>query len=395
MSGPGEDRFAALFERRAAGMRLGLEVVQPVYEALGRPGHDKPAVHIVGTNGKGSTAALCAHALTRRGHRTGLYTSPHLQQVGERVRVDGQARSDEALHDDVARVLAVEAQLVLPRALTFFEVLTLAAMTAFAAEDCAVIVAEAGLGGRLDATRIVDAHAVGVAAIDLDHVELLGPTVADIAREKAAVFRAGVPAFSVAQSDAVAAVLAEAAAHSSCSLTYVLPLLRAPKGLPGAHQRHNAALALALARVIDPRVEPEDFDDATWPGRLERIAWAGGEVVLDAAHNPAGARALAAAWQQLGWPLDAIVMGCLADKDARGIVEAVATIGVPICWVPAADTGAAAAPLHPAILEHAPDVIAALRAHAGQRVLVCGSLRLLGAARAHLFALPAPDPQDR
>ncbi|MBL8946375.1 MAG: bifunctional folylpolyglutamate synthase/dihydrofolate synthase, partial [Myxococcales bacterium] len=198
----------ALFERRSLGIRLGLEAVTRAWEQLGAPCRGVPAVHVVGTNGKGSTSAMVDHTLRRWGRRVGLYTSPHLHRVGERVRVDGVAESDDALQAAVDRVLALEQSATsLPRPLSFFEVLTLAAWLRFAERGVDVIVAEAGMGGRWDATRICDARVVAIASIALDHQAFLGDTLAAIAGEKVAVARPGVPVFSVAQAPEVLAVL--------------------------------------------------------------------------------------------------------------------------------------------------------------------------------------------
>ncbi len=149
----------ALFERRTLGVRPGLIAVRGVFDALGQPGADVPAVHIVGTNGKGSIAAMAEHALRARGRRTGLFTSPHLQRVTERIRIDGVEVEDTVLEAAIGWVLQLEHD-GLPRPLSFFEVLTLAAMVVFEQSGVDVIVAEAGLGGRLDTSRIVTAEAV-------------------------------------------------------------------------------------------------------------------------------------------------------------------------------------------------------------------------------------------
>lgn len=396
MSGP----LAALFERRSLGIRLGLETMIAMWERVGRPCAGVPAIHVVGTNGKGSTSASCAHALHRRGRHVGLYTSPHLHRVGERVRIDGVAQDDDALAEAVARVLAEEGRAALPRPLSFFELLTLAAWLRFAAHGVDVIVAEAGMGGRFDATRICDAKVVVITAIDLDHRQFLGDTVAAIAGEKIAVARAGVPCFTCAQPPEAMDVLREYTAAIGAPLQIVAPLARAPQGLPGEHQRSNAALALAAAGVIVPAVTPEDLDGVVWPGRFERIAHGGGVLVLDVAHNPAGARVLADALREHGLGDAQQVVGCMADKDVAGIVAAIDPRAPAWAWVDLAAFGSTGAP-PPAGAAIVLRDAALVRSHVaaalarGETVCVWGSHVLVAAVRAWALGLPAAEPGER
>jgi dihydrofolate synthase/folylpolyglutamate synthase len=375
-----DPRFSALFARRTEGVRLGLDAVIAPWRALGEPGRGIPTVHVVGTNGKGSTAALCAHALGRGGLRVGLYTSPHLHRVGERVRIDGEATGDDTLAGWLDRVLAVEDRA--PRRLTFFEILTLAALVGLAERSVDAIVAEAGLGGRLDATRLVDAKVVAVTSIALDHREWLGDDVVSIAREKAAVLRAGVPCHAAPQLPEVAAVLHEIAAAAPCSLAFVEPLARAPVGLPGAHQRINAALALACARELAPRTSAADLDGLAWPGRLESLPWCGGTLVVDVAHNPAGMAALVDAMlaSPPARPL-AVAFACQPDKDRAGMLAELARLRAPVWTVP---------------LDREADWIDRARAHLGAAgtLLVTGSHLVVASARAHALGLGAAEPSD-
>jgi dihydrofolate synthase/folylpolyglutamate synthase len=386
---------AALFERRVLGVQLDLAAVRAAHAALGSPAAGIPALHVVGTNGKGSTAATAAHALRRRGRRVGLYTSPHLHRVGERIRVDGEAIADEELAGLVERVLAVEAGGGLPRPLTFFEVLTLAALLRFASAGLSAMVLEAGLGGRLDATRIVPFAATLLTPIALDHMAYLGPTVAAIAAEKAAVMEDGAPAFSAPQSAEAAAVLRATAARCGVPLTFVEPLARAPEGLPGAHQRVNAALALAGARVLEPAASAADLDGVRWPGRLERHALGGGTVLFDAAHNPHGVAALVE-HLQANPARRAVLFGCLPDKDAPAMLAALATLGCPL-WLapppgaayPLAGLARPKARVFAGLEDPALDAArAALLAEGGEWV-VCGSHHLVGHVRARLLGAAA------
>lgn len=389
-----------LFARRTLGVRLGLEIVEGAYAAMGRPARGIPAVHVVGTNGKGSTAALVEHALRGRGLRTGLYTSPHLHRVGERVRVGGRPVDDDRLRAHVEAVLSVEAGLELPRPLSFFELLTLAALDLLAAASVDAMVIEAGLGGRLDATRLVEPRVVAVSSIDLDHQALLGDTIGAIAAEKAAVMRPGVPTVSAQQRPEAEAVIRARAAEVGCPLAVVEPLPRAPHGLPGAHQRENGALALWAARVLVPDLQAEELDGVRWPGRLEEVAVGGGTLVLDVAHNPAGVAVVAAAVVAGEVPRpDLVVMGCQADKDAEGMIAALVPVKGPRFWVAVAE--ASTSPTGDFVAHYtAPDDSALLAAvdaalAAGRTVLVLGSHVLVGAIRAHAEGIREPaDPQD-
>ncbi len=387
--------YEALFARRTLGVRPGLVAVRGVFEALGSPGGSIPAIHIVGTNGKGSIAAMAEHALRQRGHRTGLFTSPHLQRVTERVRIDGVEVEDTVLEAAIGQVLAVEGD---PgergRLLSFFELLTIAALIVFEQSGVDVLIVEAGLGGRLDSTRLVDAHAVAVGRIDLDHQAYLGDNLPQIAAEKAGVFRDRVPVYSVPQHESVWTVLQQASWDTPCPLR--LPdSIAAP--LPGEHQRDNAGVALAVAQHIDRSVEAEDLDGTTWPGRMERRPVGAGEWLLDVAHNPASVEALVAALRRLPPADTLVVVSCSADKDADSMARALHAVGE--CWT-VVDEGLGLGPLPGARrfegLAH-PGLEASLHRHVagGGRVVVCGSHRLVGAAMgAWLGGGDSLDPSD-
>ncbi|MCY1063411.1 Mur ligase family protein [Nannocystis sp. RBIL2] len=396
----------ALFARRSLGVIRGLEAVRAAHVALGEPGAGVPVVHVVGTNGKGSTSAMVAHALRRRGRRVGLYTSPHLHRVGERIRLDGVPLTDAAMELLVERVLRLEGP-ALPRPLTFFEVLTAAALLAFAEAGVEVMVLETGLGGRLDATGVVPATVTLMTPIDLDHQAYLGDTIEAIAGEKAAVMRDGAPVWSAPQQPAAAAVLRAAAAAHRVRLEFVEPLMRAPEGLPGEHQRVNGALALAGARFIDAGVTASDLDGVRWPGRCERVASGGGTVVFDAGHNPHGIAALVTWLEGQPHPGRALVFGCLADKDAPGMLAQLRRLHAPIWLVPAGPGGYDLAPLQTAETRLFLDGIgpafhAAWREHlaAGGELVVCGSHMLVGQLREEVLGevadeLPLTDPLRR
>ena len=391
-------RLEDLFERRAAGIHPGIEHLRAIHRSLGSPSSGIPAIHIVGTNGKGSTAAMCEEALRRRGRRVGLYTSPHLVRVNERIRVLGEPVDDSELQAAVSRVLGHEPAAG-PRGLSFFEVLTLAALLVFEEHRLDALVVEAGLGGRLDATRLVEAQAVVVTSIDLDHQQWLGDTLEEIAFEKAGVFRAGVPVFVGPVDPGPDSVLRRRATECGSPYRPVLSLAEAPPALPGDHQRSNAALAVAAAAVLDPQVVAGDAMGVRWPGRLERIDKGQGAVWLDAGHNPA---AIAQVVETLGPQLDpartCVVFGCTSDRPVDEMMSHLSVLG-PTWWVP---VEAGATPPSAERTFAGPDDAALLtalneRLQRGDVIVVAGSHRLVGPLRQwvlgrHTSSIDPTDP---
>jgi dihydrofolate synthase/folylpolyglutamate synthase len=314
-------------------MRFGLERMERALAALGHPERRYAVLHIAGTNGKGSTCAMAAAALRAAGHRVGLYTSPHLVRFHERIAVDGAYVSDAALAariEEIRRACPWHEAGREDERLTYFEFATLLGLLEFAAQGVAVAVVEVGLGGRWDATNAVASPLVtAVARIGLDHTQLLGDTVEEVAREKAGIFKPGVPAVvHAAQPGGALAVLREEAARRGAPFTLAPAAWDGPIGLAGLHQRGNAALAAAALRAMGGRgLEiPEaaiarGIAEARWPGRLEEV----GGVLLDGAHNPQGAAALAESLRALypGRPVE-LVFGVLADKDHAGMLAALA-----------------------------------------------------------------------
>lgn len=397
-----------LFARGNFGMKLGLARMREACALLGNPERSAPALHVAGTNGKGSTCAFAEASLRAAGLRTGLYTSPHLVHFCERIRLDGVPVSEERACELLEEVLARVPWALRDDGLTFFELVTLMAFLAFRGVDAMVI--EVGLGGRLDATNVLESpRACAVSSLGLEHMQYLGPTLSDIAREKAGIFKASAPAVSAGQPREAARVLEGRARELG------IPLLRPGRdyrfesrdvrpfcyqgprwavragdlALQGHHQRTNAALACALLEAsllpLEPRHVEQGLARATWPGRLERI----GEVYLDGAHNPHAARALAHAMPTLlgGRPLR-LVFGALQDKDAAAMLRELAPLAASVHFC-APDSPRAVPPRELALLwpgaVHA-RVGEALQAARGEggAVLVCGSLYLVGEARAAL-----------
>jgi dihydrofolate synthase / folylpolyglutamate synthase len=385
-------------------MRFGLQRMARALDELGHPERLAPILHVAGTNGKGSTCAMAAAALGAAGHRTGLYTSPHLERFNERIAVDGEPISDAALADAVAEVRACcpwhdggEPE----DRLSYFEFATLAALVHFARAGVGVTVLEVGLGGRLDATNAVTPAVTAVAAIGLDHTQWLGETVEAVAREKAGIFKAGVPAVVHAvQPPGVLEVLRQAAAQAGAPFEIAPAGWDGPLALAGAHQRGNAGLAAAALRAlrrggvtVGELEIARGIATARWPGRLELL----GGVLLDGAHNPDGARALAAALADAhpGRPIE-LIFGALGDKDHRAMLAALAGavrrlhLVAPVTPRARAvkELSAAAEALGVAAVTYGglAEAIAGARAAAGDgaQVVLAGSLYLVGEARALL-----------
>ncbi|HWB86549.1 MAG TPA: folylpolyglutamate synthase/dihydrofolate synthase family protein [Bryobacteraceae bacterium] len=300
--------------------KFGLERIRTVLEALGNPQDQCRFVHVAGTNGKGSTCAMIESALRAAGERTGLFTSPHLAEPTERICINGTPVSSKRFSEAFNRVHAAVEELLERGAIdlhtTYFETVTAMAFLIFADERTSTVVLEVGLGGRLDATNVVHPALCVITPIDFDHEAFLGKSIESIAGEKAGILKAGVPAVFARQRPEAAAVLEKRAAECGAAVSRTsewmvsdlelsargsrlhlsgLRELRIECPLPGEHQVENALTAvMALARfgVADSAIE-RGIAATCWPGRLERVSTQP-EIILDGAHNPAGARALAA-----------------------------------------------------------------------------------------------------
>jgi dihydrofolate synthase / folylpolyglutamate synthase len=348
------DRLAAL---GPGGDRLGLERITALLARLGDP-HLRlpPVLHVAGTNGKGSTCAFLRAALEAAGHSTHVFTSPHLCRFNERIRLAGRLIGDELLASLLEEVLDASSGI----APSFFEATTAAAFLAFSRTPADALVLEVGMGGRLDATNVVPRPAVtGIAALGLDHQQWLGPTLADIAGEKAGIAKAGVPLVTLAAEEEAARRLSGVAAAVGAPLlfqggewdswleggrlhyrdaagTLDLPL----PALPGSHQADNAALAVAMLRhqvrvPVRPEALARAMTEVRWPARLQRLGagplTGNRQVWLDGGHNGQAAELLAESMAALapGRPFH-LVTGILSTKDAsallapfRGLVEQV------------------------------------------------------------------------
>jgi dihydrofolate synthase/folylpolyglutamate synthase len=299
--------------------RLGLDRIRAVLDALGRPQNRCRFVHVAGTNGKGSTCAMIESGLRAAGLRTGLFTSPHLAQPTERIRIDGEpvdagrfAAAFERVHGAVESLLEAGA---IDMHTTYFETVTAMALAIFAEERTDKVVLEVGMGGRLDATNVVRPELCVIAPIDFDHEAFLGRSLESIAGEKAGILKPGVPAVFARQRPEVAPVLDARAEEVGAPVARTAgwqirnlelhpagsrfevgpPTLAIDCPLAGEHQVENAvtaALALRSLGIADSSIQ-FGIAHARWPGRLERVSEKP-EIILDGAHNPAAARALAA-----------------------------------------------------------------------------------------------------
>ena len=428
-------QLEALVARAPRGMVLGLDRVEDALAALGAPHVGLCAVHVAGSNGKGSTSAMVEAVARAAGLRTGLYTSPHLCRFAERIRVDGAPLDDEAF----AACLAAVLDRCRPD-LTFFESLTVAAFAAFRAARVDVAVLEVGLGGRLDATNVIrDPVATAVTSISLEHTAILGDTLTAIAREKVGILKPGAPLVLGPLPDEADAAIAEVAASVGAGPIYRVEsprrgLLSAPRAghaiqvrydgactevrgpgtadsiavklrLAGLHQAENAGVAVGLAHCLAERFPDREIRAAIvpglraaeWPGRCERIERGGVTVLLDAAHNPEGIAALRRVLT-VDTARTALVFGALADKRWPEMLRELAPLAGRRYYTE--PRGRAPAPLSelsaafPGEVIPAPrDALArALTASApGDTVVVTGSIYLVGEVRAALLGIDA-DP---
>lgn len=320
-----------LLDLELFGMRLGVDRMWRLTTALGLPQRRFASIHVVGSNGKSSTARMTAAVLARHGLRTGLYTSPHLRSFTERVEVDGDPISGdelaEALFEVRSAAEAVDRAAGDPEdRVTQFEALTAAGMVALARRRVEVAVVEAGLGGRLDATNVIAAKVVALTTVALEHTRWLGDTLEEIAREKLAVLTLSSTLVTGELDPEAAAVAEEVAGERQAALvrTSAADVDGVDEGPPGPFQRANLALARAAARAFLGRLDESAFRAATaevrTPGRLETVGSDPLEI-HDGAHNPAGAHALAAALPSVteGRELTTVV-GVLDDKDLPGVL---------------------------------------------------------------------------
>jgi len=405
--------------------------VRELLNALGNPHEQIRTVHIAGTLGKGSTAAMIASMLQGCGHGVGVYTSPHLVDVRERIAINGQpiGKSDfTALVREVSGAALKQSDKP-----TFFELMTAMAFKYFADQAVDIAVIETGLGGRLDATNVITPEVTVITRIDYDHTQILGRTLAEIAREKAGVFKRGVPALTIEQAPEVTEVLHETAQKLAvelrtidkeiefssrfgqsetlgphtrvCVLTETSNFMHLPVPLPGEHQALNCGLALATISQL--KASGLTFDEvplhaglarSTTPGRME-LVWKQPRILIDGAHNPAAVQALMRCVGAFV-PYDSMIciFGCCQDKDIPAMLDRLASGSDKVIFTRARGTPRAAEPedLHKIFSEQSgkmsqvaatlPDALDLATRAVGRDDVICitGSFYLAGDAKKHL-----------
>jgi dihydrofolate synthase/folylpolyglutamate synthase len=358
-------------------------------------------IHIAGTNGKGSVCAMIDSILRAQRYRTGLFTSPHLITFRERVRVNGEMVTEEA----VASRLTAICDLVTdwdPHP-TFFEVTTALALKCFSEAKIDIVILETGMGGRLDATNAIQSDVSVITPIDFDHEKWLGQSLGEIAAEKAGIIKRKVPVVSAAQRPEAEEAISARAAECEAPIKYVTASYeKTPIALGGSHQKKNAALAIAALRAakidIGESAIVRGLANVEWPARFQR--W-DERTIIDGAHNPAAAQVLADTWREFFSAQRAtLILAVLSDKDLRGICKTLGSISDYVL-LPKIRSAQAAAPeeLAKVLAETAPSLpysivpsIADALNHAHERlhpILITGSLHFAGEALAHLRGQPA------
>ncbi len=412
-----EETLSQLYELGRFGMKPGLTRIRTILSRLSNPQDSLQVVHVAGTNGKGSTAAFLAAILSAAGHRVGLFTSPHLIAFTERIRINGTDIRPADVMGLVDRVRSVA-----PEGSTFFEIVTAMAYLHFAEERVGPAVMEVGMGGRFDATNAADGVLALIAPVALDHCEHLGNSLAQIAREKAGIIRAGRPVAVVQHDTEVSDVFQDCCRQAGSTLyrhgveftsrweqdlliydglsrqiTGVRP------GIPGRYQAGNAALAACGAELLDRQglsvsagAIRSGLEHASWPGRMELFP---GQppILLDGAHNPAGAAALAESLREEPHRSLILVIGMVGDKDSDGIISPLLPLADRVITVsPAVPRSLSAEDLAEQCRRHGHTALAAgsvadgidqacSAAVPGDLVVVCGSLFTVGEARSLLL----------
>ncbi|MEY2577559.1 MAG: dihydrofolate synthase / folylpolyglutamate synthase [Verrucomicrobiota bacterium] len=400
------EALAWLYGTQRFGIKLGLENVQRLLRELNVPGKNQRIIHVAGTNGKGSVCAMIDSICRAANYRTGLFTSPHLVTYRERIRVNGEMIAP----DEVARGLSALRDTIRewdPHP-TFFEITTALALDHFKKKECEVIVLETGLGGRLDATNALLPVVSVITPIGYDHEKWLGNTIELIAAEKAGIIKPHVPVVSAKQEATAATVIRLRAAECEAPLEFVTEEYAVSAvGLAGAHQRHNAALAVAALRsggiAVSEDAIQRGLAHIDWPARFQR--W-DERTIIDGAHNPAGAKVLTQTWrEQFNDERATIILAVLREKDVEGICRGLAQIAARFILPPIRSERAlppneliphlstitpslpSASPARTSITPSFSDALQLARANP-ERILITGSLHFAGEALATLEGTP-------
>lgn len=395
------------------GVHLGLERIKALLADLGNPHRSVPIVHVAGTNGKGSICAYLSAVLAEAGYRVGRYTSPHLVDWTERICINDRSISEAELERVLVQVRDAIAFAPERETPTLFEVVTAAAWLHFAQTQVDIAIIEVGLGGRLDATNVCDRPLVtAISSLSLEHWQRLGPTLADIAREKAGILKPQRPAAIGPLPTEAAAVVRERIEKLHCPAVWVQPSQRVGEGraryagidgpieyplpLLGEIQLTNSAVAIACVQQLQqqgwqistPTLQA-GMARARWPGRLQWVCWQGRKLLIDGAHNPAAASALRQFVDTLSPPIT-WVMGMLSTKDHEKIFKTLLRSRDRLYLVPVPGRSTADPEALASLARHIcpdlddceslPDLFAALNVALSDRhqIVLCGSLYLLG-----------------
>ncbi len=385
-----------LYSTQMFGIKLGLEGITRLLQDCGVLYPRARVIHVAGTNGKGSTCAFAESVARAAGYSTGLFTSPHLVEFNERIRVNGQMIPAA----DAARLIFKVRDIIEPWEVkpTFFELVLAVAMMYFAEREVDIIVLETGMGGRLDATNAVLKDVAVLTPIGMDHTQYLGSTLEEIAAEKAAIIAWHRPAVSSPQQPQAIRSIHAAAQRMDTDYRIITEECTLPLGLRGPHQRQNAALALAALRSLPHFLASEaeialGLAEVKWPGRFEEIA---PQVIMDGAHNPPAIRVLVESWQQAyGSQRARCIYAGSADKALDEVLELLSPIVSE--WVlppvqsprilPAAAMAEKVRAVSPAPIS-TPATLAEALENLPPHTLICGSFFLLGEAKAHLQQHP-------
>ena len=398
------------------GVHLGLERIHQILEKLDNPHKQVPMIHVAGTNGKGSVCAYLSSVLTAAGYRVGRYTSPHLIDWTERICINQKPISTIALQQCLEKVVcAAEGNIETP---TQFEIITAAAWLYFAEQKADIAVIEVGLGGRLDATNVCETPIVSViTSISLEHWQILGPTVADIAGEKAGILKSNCPAVIGELPESARIAIEKRIQELDCLATWVKPALDLGQGfaeyqlnqnsakvryelpLLGKIQLMNSAIAIATLETLQHRgwqisqtAIQNGMAKTEWPGRLQQTTWKNRKILIDGAHNPAAAIALREYVDNFNTSQVAInwVIGIIATKDCDDILQALLKKADRLYLVPVPDQNSASPAELAALAEIIcpelslcqafPDLTTALDAAVADEnlTILCGSLYLVG-----------------
>jgi len=400
--------LAWLYGLQRFGIKLGLENIRRLIDELSRRGDLQIAldswkanapwkvIHVAGTNGKGSVCAMIDSICRAHGYRTGLFISPHLVTFRERIRVNAEMISEEAVADDLTTIRDLSADWD-PHP-TFFEVTTALALKHFCDAKIDIAILETGLGGRLDATNAVQSDVSVITPIGLDHEKWLGHTLAEIAGEKAGIIKPRVPVVSAPQQPQAEEVIRARAAECGSPVQFVNDTYhRSPVALRGEYQKQNAAVAIAAIHAakiqLGEKAIVRGLAAVEWPARFQK--W-DQRTIIDGAHNPAAARALAETWREIfGERKATLILAILSDKDLRGICEALVPIADSVI-LPKIRSERAVAPeeLAKVVSNLTPPLPYSITTSVGEAldlarakpnpILITGSLHFAGEVLAHL-----------